>query len=79
MHGRKGVYVAGEGACMAGERVCVAGERVCMAGGVHGGGEHVWQGGHAWQETATTADGMHPTGILSCFQFFQSVPCLVSV
>ena len=70
---------------MAGERVRVAGERVCMAGGVHGGG-HAWQGGacvagggHAWQETATTADGMHPTGILSCFQFFQSVPCLVSV
>ena len=30
--------------------------------GMHGGG-HAWQGG----QTATEADGMHPTGMHSCF------------
>ena len=51
-----------------------------MAGGIHGRG-HAWQGGHAgdvrgrgraWRglcvtgETATAADGTHPTGMHSC-------------
>ena len=25
-----------------------------------------WGGGRAWQETATAADGTHPTGMHSC-------------
>ena len=51
-----------------------------MAGDVHGRG-CAWPGacvtgGHAWQgvcmpgETATAADGTHPTGIHSCYCSF---------
>ena len=50
---------AWQGACMTRERGCVAGGlawwRVCMAVGVCMAGE-----------TATAADGTHPTGMLSC-------------
>ena len=46
--------------------------------GMCGGGGHAWQGacvagGQAWQrayverETATAADGTHPTGMHSCY------------
>ena len=57
--------MSGRGACMA--------EGACMTGGVHGKGAHI-AGGHVWQgggacvagETATAADGMHPTGMHSC-------------
>ena len=63
-----------------GGKACVAGGMhgggTCMVGGVRGRG-HAWQGacvmgGIAWQgevcvagETATAADGTHPTGMLS--------------
>ena len=48
---------------------------VCMAWGMHGKGECVakrvvrskWGGGCVAGETATAADGMHTTGIHSCF------------
>ena len=46
-----------QGACMAG-RACMAG--ACMAGGC------VWQGACMARETATAADGTHPTGMHSC-------------
>ena len=36
--------------------------RACVAGGVHGGGTCVAG------ETATAADGTHPTGMHSCYQ-----------
>ena len=35
--------------------------------GMHGGG-HAWQGACVAGETATAADGMHPTGTHSCYQ-----------
>ena len=41
--------------------------------GMHDRG-HAWQKGHAWQEageTATAADSTHPTGMHSCFLYFQ--------
>ena len=60
------------GACMAGG---MCGRGACMVGGC------AWQRGwHAWQgvcvvggscvagETATEADGTHPTGMHSCFK-----------
>ena len=65
----EGEYVWQRGACMAGG--------MCGGGGMHGWG-HAWQGacvarGHVWQggtcmagETATAADGKHPTGMHSC-------------
>ena len=43
---------------------------VCMSGGVHVRG-CVWQGGCMAGETATAADGTHPTGMHSCFIIFQ--------
>ena len=51
---------------MCGRGACKAGGRVCMAGG------HAWQGGMHGRvacvagETATAADGTHPTGMHSC-------------
>ena len=39
----------------------------CMAGGVHGRG-HAWWGVCMAGETATAADGTHPTGMHSCFK-----------
>ena len=45
---------------------CQWGGGACMAGGVRGGGACVAG------ETATAADGTHPTGMHSCDQFFQS-------
>ena len=45
-----------QGTCMVG---------VCVAGGVHGGGS-VWHGVCMVGETATAADGTHPTGMHSC-------------
>ena len=50
----------GRGACMAG--ACVAGgvwQGLCVTG-------HVWQGACVAGETATAADGTHPTGTHSC-------------
>ena len=38
-------------------------KRACVAGGVHGGGGTCVAG-----ETATEADGTHPTGMHSCYQ-----------
>ena len=38
----------------------------CMAGGMHGGGVCMARGVCMAGEKATTADGMHPTGMLSC-------------
>ena len=77
-----GACVAG---CVCGSEACMAegvyGRGACMAHGVHGGGGHVWwvvcvAAGHAWQggscvsgETATAADGTHPTGMYSCLFF----------
>ena len=55
---------------------------LCMAGGACVAGGHAWLGGHAWQggvhdrgmcmarETATAADGTHPTGMHSCLLHF---------
>ena len=60
------------GACMAGG---VCGRGACMAGGMPGkGGMHgrgcVWQGGACVAgETATAADGTHPTGMHSCLVY----------
>ena len=53
MHGREGAFVVGG---------------VCGRGGGHGKGVCM-AGGHACVavETATAADGMHPTGMHSCF------------
>ena len=70
MHGR-GVH--GRGTCMAGGHA--------WQGDKHGRG-HAWQGGHVWWglcmvgvgvagETATAADGTHPTGMHSCFKYFN--------
>ena len=75
MHGRGHAW---QGACMAGgvhgrEHVWQG----CMAEGMHGRGcawqGYAWKGGrHPWQEacmaleTATAADGTHPTGMHSC-------------
>ena len=44
---------------------CVRGgmQGVCMVGGMHGRGGACVAG-----ETATAADGMHPTGMLSCLR-----------
>ena len=40
--------------------------QACVAGGMHGGG-HAWQEGVCVAgETATAADGTHPTGMHSC-------------
>ena len=94
------VGMHGRGACM--QVVCVAGGAsvaggmccrwACMAGGGHACRWCVWQEGQAWQracvagETAIAADGMHPTGIYSCFvlgplyetelRFFQISPLI---
>ena len=55
----------------------IHGKGVCVVGGMHGSrgmcgrGAFIW--GNAWQgvcmagETATGVDGMHPTGMHSCF------------
>ena len=58
------------------------GGRSCMAGGMHGGG-HAWQGGHVLGvcmagETATAADGTHPTGMHFCFILYSSFYILIS-
>ena len=64
MRGREGVHGRGH-----------AWQGTCMAG-VVGGGEGMHSRGHEWQggacvagETATAADGTHPTGMHSCFEF----------
>ena len=44
---------------------------VCMAVGMcGGGGGEEWQGVCMAGETATAADGTHPTGMHSCSQLF---------
>ena len=71
------------GACVAkgeGMPKRVHGEGGLVAkGGMHGkgGGACMAKGGHAWQigacvagETASAADGMHPTGMHSCCTSF---------
>ena len=80
-HAGKGKCVAkgimcGKGVCMV-KGGCAQG--ACMAGAVQGGGMH--SGGDAWwevtwwggacmaREMATAVDGMHPTGMHSCFLF----------
>ena len=51
-----------------------------MAGNMHGGG-HAWQGVCMEGEMATAADGMHPTGMHSCFsikiaiKFYKRILC----
>ena len=71
-HAWQGVCVAGghlwQGGCawwgsMCGRGTCVAGGGHVWQGGMHGRG-HVWQGMAG--ETATTADGTHPTGMHYC-------------
>ena len=68
MHGR-GACVAGEhawqgkGACMAGG---IHGRGACMAGGVCGRG-FALQGACMAGETTIAVDGMHPTGMHSCY------------
>ena len=52
----------GRGACLAKEHFGGA----CMVGSMHGG-EHAWRGACMAGETATAADGMHPTVMLSCY------------
>ena len=67
------------GACMVG---------ACMVGDMHGGGMHgrghaclwacvagecAWQGGCVAGETATAADGTHPTGMVSCLMIFLNL------
>ena len=70
------------GGGMHGDGICLAGGHVwqgaCMvARAVHGTGGHVWQQvsvcpqeGEGAGETATTADGTHPTGMHSCLCYF---------
>ena len=74
------------GRCMAGGRAGVPEGGIC-AGGMHGGGGWggMCGGGHAlWGvgvcvageacmagETATAADGTHPTGMHSCYQLIM--------
>ena len=56
---------------------------VCLSTGGVPGSEGVWSGGVAWSrggggfwsprrppQTATAADGTHPTGMHSCYCFF---------
>ena len=43
------------------------GRGACVVGGMRGGGMHGWEGGCMARETATAADGTHPTGMHSCF------------
>ena len=55
--------IHGSGACMAGV--------ACLVGGMHSRGAcivggQVWWGACVTGETATTADGTHPTGMHSC-------------
>ena len=76
--------VHGRETCKAERGVCVAGGHAWQRGhvwqrGVHGRGQ-AWQGAcvargvgmHAWQEMATAADGMHPTGMNPCINYFHS-------
>ena len=60
MHDR-GTCVAGG---MCGKGACMVG--ACMVGVMHG------MGSCTAGETATAADGMHPTGMYSCYFFFIS-------
>ena len=89
-HVRQGGCVAG-GVCMAGGMHGSGHiwQGACMVGGVHGRG-HTWWGGmhgrgHAWQgacmagETATAADGTHPTGMPSYVLLFLLNACLVAL
>ena len=63
MHGRGHVWQGG-----------MHGGWVCMAGGACMAGRHAWQGvcvvggSCVAGETATEADGTHPTGMHSCFK-----------
>ena len=89
VHDRGGGCMAGWGcawqeACMAG--ACVAGVGhvhgrggVYIVRSVHGRGVqgrgHAWQGGACMAgEMATAAEGMHPTGIHSCFLLHSHFP-----
>ena len=58
------VCVAGD---MHGKGVCIAGGHAWQ-GGMHGGGMHGGRGACVAGETATTADGMHPSGMHSCYE-----------
>ena len=60
----------GEGGACVVNVACIA-KGPCMAGGVQGKGGGVRAG-----ETATEADGTHPTGMHSCFHsvFFKILP-----
>ena len=80
MHGKGGH--AWQGACVAGGHAWwgCAWQGACMVGGCAWQGGHAWQGGMhgrgcVWWggscvagETATEADGTHPTGMHSCFK-----------
>ena len=46
--------------------VCIA-VGVCVVGGMHGRGVSGRRGAYMAGETATAADGTHPTGMHSCF------------
>ena len=65
--------VGGGGACMAWgmcDKGCVAGGHwghTWLGGDMHSRGWHVWQGACVVGETATAADGTHPTGMHSCW------------
>ena len=68
MHGKEGTcHSKGVGACVVGEAgiagVCMQG--ACMAGGC------VWWGSVRAGETAIEARGTHPTGMHSCYTFWQ--------
>ena len=76
MRGRGGVWqgaghmwqkgMCGRGACVAGAH---AWQGACVAGGVHGREAACVAG-----ETATAADGILPTGMLSCYSYFSYRP-----
>ena len=52
--------------------VCMA-RGACMAGGMYSRRACVVGGGSMAGETATAADGMHPTGMRSCFFMFLHI------
>ena len=76
VHGRRHAW---QGHVWQGWGMCMAGVRVYIVRSVHGRGVqgrgHAWQGGACMAgEMATAAEGMHPTGIHSCFLLHSHFP-----
>ena len=75
MYGRGACVVDGNGGMHGGD---MHGRVVCMAEACVVGGGHVWQEGMCMAgETATAADGTHPTGMHSCYNHVFALTELV--